>query len=706
MHLTLGKKVGVGFSIVLLLTLIVGFVAIRAMNHGVEVSATIASDQVPRMVYYSDIQSDLLLAAYNMRVYFETADQTAFKQGQEYLAALKKDLSGLAALNQIRHNADSNRFLDRFNADLSAYEKAISEGKKYIDQINSTSNEAITAANTALHKLNTMIATMGRTQMDFLVAGDMVRVRQYSKNMSDTADLYARLAMVLEQLLVADRNNDLELFTSVLKGLPALRESAQPIRANLARQECRDMFDDASNAFNNFTKLADTLATLQLDSVQVMNERTRLYMDLFHQAEDAAQVATQNGVTSVNGAEKFLAASSRVDTILLGVVLLLGIAFSTLITRMVVRPLKKTQMFAQAVAQGDLERELDVHTNDETGLLADDLRSMVASLKENIAEAHRNSAEAQKATEEAKEAMARAEEAGRRAENAKREGMLAAAEQLESVVNIISSASSELSAQIEQSGKGAEQQATVASETATAMEEMNATVLEVAKNASVTSEVSSQTRHKAEEGAAIVHKSIESIRQVQEESLALKSDMADLSHHAQSISQIMGVISDIADQTNLLALNAAIEAARAGEAGRGFAVVADEGRKLAEKTMASTTDVGNAIKAIQESADKSVIQVDKAVQVIEETTAYSAQSGEALQEIVSMADQTADQIRGIATAAEQQSATSEEINRSVGEVSSIAGEVARAMNEASQAISDLGQQAQALTDLIQAMKRG
>ena len=334
-----------------------------------------------------------------------------------------------------------------------------------------------------------------------------------------------------------------------------------------------------------------------------------------------------------------------------------------------------------------------------------DIVNMVAALKEHIENARRESARAAEESAKAHEAMRQAEAAGAEAQS-KTSSMLRAADKLEEVANIVSSASAELSAQIEQSERGAAEQAARVTETATAMEEMNSTVIEVAKNAGEASEMSTKTRQEADDGAGIVRKAVESIRQVQEESLALKEDMGALDEHARSISQIMGVISDIADQTNLLALNAAIEAARAGEAGRGFAVVADEVRKLAEKTMTSTTDVGNAIKAIQQSADKSMRQVDRAVKSVEEATEYANRSGEALEKIVTMADGTADQVRAIATASEQQSASSEEINQSITQVNTIAGETSRAMEEAARAVSDLAAQAQALAGLIEDMKRG
>ena len=158
--------------------------------------------------------------------------------------------------------------------------------------------------------------------------------------------------------------------------------------------------------------------------------------------------------------------------------------------------------------------------------------------------------------------------------------------------------------------------------------------------------------------------------------------MGQLDEHARSINRIMNVISDIADQTNLLALNAAIEAARAGDAGRGFAVVADEVRNLAEKTMASTQDVGNAIQAIQDSTSKSMASVDKAVAQIEQATDLAGQSAQALEEIVTTVEHTAGQVSAIATASEQQSAASEEINRSIDQVSGMAADTAKSMAEA------------------------
>ena len=237
------------------------------------------------------------------------------------------------------------------------------------------------------------------------------------------------------------------------------------------------------------------------------------------------------------------------------------------------------------------------------------------------------------------------------------------------------------------------------------MGEMNATVREVASNASAASSVSAETRAKAEEGEKILLDSLESVGQAYQVSLELKKDMGTLNEHTQAIGRIMNVISDIADQTNLLALNAAIEAARAGEAGRGFAVVADEVRKLAEKTMASTNEVSQAISAIQESAGQSASKMEEALAAVEKATGFTEQSRESLRSIVAYAENTADQVRAIATASEEQSAASEEINRTIVTVNDMSSQIAEAMRSAAESVQGLSAQAQNLSGLIDEMKR-
>ena len=395
---------------------------------------------------------------------------------------------------------------------------------------------------------------------------------------------------------------------------------------------------------------------------------------------------------------------SRTTTILLA---LAGIVISVLLifflTRSVNRQLGKDpgelNILARRVADGDYNVD---DGKAKTGVFAS-LVVMVDALKQHIENARLESANAQEQSKKAMEAMEKAEAASAEARQ-KTQAMLQAAERLEGVAQVVSTASTQLSAQIEQSDRGTAETSQRLTEAATAMNEMNATVQEVARNAAQASTASAETRQKAQDGAAIVSRSLDSINHVHQSSLRLKEDMAQLGSHAQDISRIMGVISDIADQTNLLALNAAIEAARAGEAGRGFAVVADEVRKLAEKTMASTQDVGAVISAIQHSTATSMESVDKAVQEVDRAAEFANQSGTALEVIVSTVDATADQVNAIAAASEEQSAASEEINHTIIQINAMSLQTAQAMEEASKAVSDLAAQAHGLTSLVSDMK--
>ena len=406
--------------------------------------------------------------------------------------------------------------------------------------------------------------------------------------------------------------------------------------------------------------------------------------------------------TSKDGDEKY-ERSRTIGIILTLAAIFIALALTWLIVRNTVRQLGKDPGELNAIARRVVDGDYNIDDGGKKMGVYGSIVEMVNALKTNIENAQRESENAKEQSRKAQEAMQQAEAASTEAQS-KTEAMLVAADKLEQVGSVVSSASTELSAQIEQSDRGAAESAQRLSEAATAMNEMNATVQEVARNAGSASTASAETREKAEAGAQVVEKAVRSIDQVHQMSLELKDDMTQLNEHAQDITRIMGVISDIADQTNLLALNAAIEAARAGEAGRGFAVVADEVRKLAEKTMASTNDVGNAIKAIQESTAKSMEGVDQAVERIGEATELANQSGQALQEIVATVEATGDQVNAIATASEEQSAASEEINQSIVQVNDMSRQTAEAMAEAAKAVSDLAAQAQGLTNLIQELK--
>ncbi|WP_421899231.1 methyl-accepting chemotaxis protein [Maridesulfovibrio sp.] len=383
-----------------------------------------------------------------------------------------------------------------------------------------------------------------------------------------------------------------------------------------------------------------------------------------------------------------------------------GLLGAFLVNSRLVRPIHAMGEFAKQIASGNYKaKPEDVSYKAELRDLLDNLQSMTGELVETISLADEKTREAEEKTLQAEDALAEAEEATRKAETAKRDGMMQAAGQLEEIVERISSSSTELSANIEESRGGSEMQRERAAENATAMEEMNATVLEVAANASKSSEEAERARKEAVHGSEIVDKVVTAVSNLKAESEKLGSEMGQLGEKAESISSVMSVITDIADQTNLLALNAAIEAARAGEAGRGFAVVADEVRKLAEKTVSATSEVGEAIGSIQQSSRNSINTMTETSEMVDSTTTLVNEAGGALKSILDIIELVAEQVRSIATAAEQQSAASEEINMSTSEINRIADENFNAMEQSADAMANLAELSNMLNNLIEELKR-
>jgi methyl-accepting chemotaxis protein len=240
----------------------------------------------------------------------------------------------------------------------------------------------------------------------------------------------------------------------------------------------------------------------------------------------------------------------------------------------------------------------------------------------------------------------------------------------------ITSGSAEISSAADDLSRRTEQQAAAVEQTAAALDQITVTVKKTAEGARLASESAAGARADAQKSEDVVRGAIAAMSQIE--------------GSARQISQIIGVIDEIAFQTNLLALNAGVEAARAGDAGRGFAVVASEVRGLAQRS----ADAAKEIKAL---ISASSAQVDSGVNLV-------GQTGQALERIIGRVAEIDGLVREMATSAEEQSTGLHQVNSAVNQMDQAIQQNAAMVEQSTAATHALADSASILNGLVSALR--
>ena len=337
------------------------------------------------------------------------------------------------------------------------------------------------------------------------------------------------------------------------------------------------------------------------------------------------------------------------------------------LARQIGEPVKDCAQRLRLLAEGDLDTPVhEIHTGDETQILADSARTlvqgfrlMIQDMDEMLAEMSRGNLTADSKCEEAYVGGYR--------------GLLDSARklsaQLSDTLRQINQSADQVSAGAEQVSAGAQALSQGATEQASAIEELAATINDISGKIIATADRAGDVHSQSSETGR-------EVEQCNEQMLELVNAVRDIGESSSQIGKIIKTIEDIAFQTNIMALKAAVEAARAGTAGKGFAVVADEVRNLASKSAeaskstsvlieGSARSVEKGMKIADETAaslQKAVISTENTVKAVDKITEATAEQSQAVSQVTQGVDQISSVVQTNSATAEESAAASEELS--------------------------------------------
>ena len=356
------------------------------------------------------------------------------------------------------------------------------------------------------------------------------------------------------------------------------------------------------------------------------------------------------GLLLTSSTEK--SASSALQLILIisavGVFTFFGILISLyfFFQRAIVSRIKElhTQLADLAGGEGDLTKEITVHSNDEIGQLAVEVNQLNSKLRGTISLLYQQTC-------------------------------------------LIGTSVCRLAASTDQTLQMTQDQKDQATAVAVASEEMSMTINDVAHNTHRAATLTTEMDEAAHGGLTVVKETCVCMHQISDSVNGTLDTIRQLESSSSKIGEMVILIEDIADQTNLLALNASIEAARAGEAGKGFAVVASEVKGLAEKTTHSTREIKKVVASIQQESRKAADMITQENLLVQTGLAKAEEARQRLENIQDHATESRSKVVQIATATEEQSATTQDITEKIHQISEAAVATFSTMQQTAEAFA-------------------
>jgi methyl-accepting chemotaxis protein len=616
-NIKLGVKISIGFGLLIVISCVLGGMAVVNMR-GVEADSTrLATEYVPEVAIANNIERAALQTMMEMRAYGYSEDKKQLESALRSFAELKR------TLNEAKAHSEKYPELVKLREDVGKAQAKVTEYEKLIADT-SARMEAIAGV---------------RRTLDEAAAEFVKNCAAYQESQAKILNEEIGKGLPAEALReragkVAGIDGIVALGTSIrvdnyrgqlyreprhieeaIKGFSDLDQSLEALRAktqNDANLRQLSAIKDATHKYRQaLIDFLDNYKTLQF----MGGKRLETGNAVQEAAEETAKAALEATQKAANGAVSSLSTASSVMIGGLAVALLFGIVVAVILTKAITGPVIKGVTFAKAMAEGDFTRTLDIDQKDEIGVLAASLNEMVGKLREVVAE-------------------------------------------VQSASENVASGSEELSASAQSMSQGATEQAASVEEISSSMEEMSANIKQNAENAQQTQSIAVKAAQDAREGGE-----------------AVVSAVAAMKNIAEKIS----IIEEIARQTNLLALNAAIEAARAGEHGKGFAVVAAEVRKLAERSGSAAAEISELSASSVRVAEQAGSMLTKMVPDIQRTADLVQEIAAASQEQNSGADQINKAIQQLDQVVQQNASASEEMASTSEELSSQAEQLQSTM---------------------------